>query len=79
MATMIGGLLGQSQIIQFEMTDAIRGDYEYKLTSQDVQDTSKEFEIDFATSANRIYWPFNGEFWQDELGYYWYTEQGSCK
>lgn len=79
MASTLGGLLGQSQIIQFEMTDAIRGDYEYKLTSQDVQDTSKEFQIDFATSANRIYWPFNGEFWQDELGYYWYTEQGSCK
>lgn len=79
MATMLGGLLGQSQIINFEKTDAIRGDYQYKLTSQDVQDTSKEFQIDFATSPDRIFWPFNGEFWQDELGYYWYTEQGNCK
>lgn len=79
MATMLGGLLGQSQIINFEKTDAIRGDYQYKLTAQDVQDTSKEFQIDFATSPDRIFWPFNGEFWQDELGYYWYTEQGSCK
>lgn len=79
MATMLGGLLGQSQIINFEKTDAIRGDYQYKLTAQDVQDTSKEFQIDFATSPDRIFWPFNGEFWQDELGYYWYTEQGNCK
>ncbi len=79
LATMLGGLLGQSQIINFEKTDAIRGDYQYKLTAQDVQDTSKEFQIDFATSPDRIFWPFNGEFWQDELGYYWYTEQGNCK
>ena len=79
MATMLGGLIGQSQIIQFEKKDAVRADYQYKLTSQDVQDTSKEFQIDFATSPDRIFWPFNGEFWSDELGYYWYTEQGSCK
>ncbi len=79
MATTLGGLIGQSQIIQFEKTDAVRADYQYKLTNQDVQDTSKEFQIDFATSPDRIFWPFNGEFWQDELGYYWYTEQGNCK
>jgi hypothetical protein len=37
-----------------------------------------ERKIDFATSKEIIYWPFNGEFWEDELGYYRYTEQGSC-
>ena len=79
LTTMLSNLIGQSQIINFEKTDAIRGDYQYKLTSSDVTDTSKELEIDFATSPDRIFWPFNGEFWQDELGYYWYTEQGSCK
>jgi hypothetical protein len=36
-------------------------------------------DLDFATAVDFIYWPFNGEFWQDELGYYQYTEQGSCK
>jgi hypothetical protein len=36
-------------------------------------------DLDFATASEFIYWPFNGEFWQDELGYYKYTEQGSCK
>lgn len=75
----LGDLLTQSQIIRFEVVDAKRADYQYKLTNQDLQDTSKEYQLDFATSGDRIYWPFNGEFWQDELGYYWYTEQGSCK
>lgn len=77
--TILGDLLTQSQIIRFEVQDARRADYQYKLTNQDLQDTSKEYEVDFATSPNRIYWPFNGEFWKDELGYYWYTEQGNCK
>jgi len=36
-------------------------------------------KVDFATSRNIIYWPFNGEFWQDELGYYRYTEEPTCK
>jgi len=78
-ANYLGDLLTQSQIIKFEVVDAKRADYQYKLTSQDLQDTSKEYQLDFATSSDRIYWPFNGEFWQDELGYYRYTEQGSCK
>jgi hypothetical protein len=42
-------------------------------------DSINEQPIDFATQTDIIYWPFNGEFWQDELAYYRYTEQGSCK
>lgn len=75
----LGDLLGQAEIIRFELVDATRADYIYRAQQQDIGDTSNEFNIDFATSGDRIYWPFNGEFWQDELGYYWYTEQGSCK
>lgn len=75
----LGDLLTQSQIIRFEVVDAKRADYQYKLTSTDLTDTSKEYQRDFAVSKDRIFWPFNGEFWQDELGYYWYTEQAKCK
>jgi hypothetical protein len=39
----------------------------------------KQVDLDFATAATYIYWPFNGEFWSDELGYYHYTERSSCK
>lgn len=75
----LGELLTQSQIIRFEVVDAKRADYQYKLSNIDVLDTAREVERDFAVSRDKIYWPFNGEFWQDELGYYRYTEQGSCK
>jgi hypothetical protein len=74
----LSDLLTQSEIIRFEVLDAQRVDYQYKMQNPDLGD-SKTLEVDFATSVDYIYWPFNGEFWQDELGYYHYTEQGSCK
>jgi TolA-binding protein len=75
---MLSSLLTQADIVEFEVTDAQRADYEYKAKVQDL-DAGKERAIDFATSRDIIYWPFNGEFWRDELGYYRYTEHGSCR
>jgi len=75
----LGGLIGQADIIKFEVVDAQRAGYVYKAQNADLMDSSNKYEVDFATSPDRIYWPFNGEFWKDELGYYYYTEQGSCK
>lgn len=75
----LGDLIGQAQIIRFEVVDARRADYTYRLQNIDITDTSKDIDIDFATSPKFIYWPFNGEFWKDELGWYRYTEQATCK
>ncbi|MEN9785738.1 MAG: hypothetical protein RLZZ299_1002 [Pseudomonadota bacterium] len=72
-------LTGQVDIIRFEVVDARRVDYTYKMQNVDLNDTSSRLQVDFATSADRIYWPFNGEFWKDELGYYYYAEQGNCR
>jgi tetratricopeptide (TPR) repeat protein len=75
----LGDLLSQSEIIRFEVVDAQRVSYEYKMQNPDLQDTFRGLELDFATSVDFVYWPFNGEFWKDELGYYHFTEQASCK
>lgn len=71
-------LMLQSEVIRFEVTDAQRQDYEFKMQNPDVGSLDDR-KIDFSTSKTIIYWPFNGEFWADELGYYRYTEHGSCK
>ena len=76
--TTLADLLVQTEIIKFEVTDAQRVDYEYKATLDEVEVDRKDI-IDFAVSRDLIYWPFNGEFWRDELGYYRYTENGSCQ
>jgi len=75
----LGDLLSQSEIIRFEVVSAQRADYAYKMSNPDLLSSFQGLELDFATSVDFIYWPFNGEFWQDELGYYRYTEQGSCR
>ena len=75
----LGDLLTQSEIIRFEVVDAQRLDYQYKMANPDLDEQLNETAIDFATSVDYIYWPFNGEFWADELGYYHYAEQGNCK
>jgi tetratricopeptide (TPR) repeat protein len=77
-ANYLSDLMTQSEIIRFEVVDAQRIDYAYKAENTDLIDSSVD-SLDFATSVDFIYWPFNGEFWEDELGYYNYTEQGSCK
>jgi TolA-binding protein len=75
----LGELIGQAQIIQFEVVDARRADYTYSMQNIDLKDTSKSQDTDFATSPRFIYWPFNGEYWKDELGWYHYTEHAKCK
>lgn len=78
-AAKLSSLLTQAKIIRFEVVDAQRADYEFR-ASEDIQvDAGTARRIDFATSRDVIYWPFNGEFWRDELGYYRYTEHGSCE
>ena len=76
---MLASLLSQSQIVGFEVVDAQRLDYEYKASNFEALTDQSKFDVDFATSPDLIYWPFNGEFWADELGYYNYTEQSSCQ
>jgi tetratricopeptide (TPR) repeat protein len=71
-------LLVQSEIIRFEVVDAERADYEYKMSTAEVLSSGTK-KIDFATSKEIIYWPFNGEFWADELGYYHYAEHDECR
>ncbi len=75
---MMADLLIQSEIIRFEVVDAQRQDYEFKTQNPDVA-AGEEDKVDFAQSKTIIYWPFNGEFWRDELGYYKYAEHGACK
>lgn len=74
----IEDLLVQSEVVRFEVVDAQRQDYEFRMSNPDVGALSDN-KLDFAVSKEIIYWPFNGEFWADELGYYRYTEKGSCK
>jgi TolA-binding protein len=70
--------LFEAETVEFEVVDAQRLDYEFRMGNPDVN-AMNEDPIDFATDPYTIYWPFNGEFWRDELGYYEYSEPGNCQ
>ena len=72
-------MLSSSEIVRFEVIDAQRVDYQYKFQNPDLANLSGKIDLDFATATDFIYWPFNGEFWRDELGYYEFTEHGNCQ
>lgn len=74
----VDDLLQDFKVLEFEVVDARRKDYVYQMTTEIREDDSANKPVDFATDPTIIYWPFNGEFWVDELGYYRYTERGAC-
>ena len=78
-ANYLDDLLAQSEIIRFELLDAQRVDYQYKMSNPEALETYQDTHTNFAVSKDIIYWPFNGEFWSDELGYYVYTEKPACE
>jgi tetratricopeptide (TPR) repeat protein len=74
----VADLLTQSELIRFEVVDALRVTFADRALHPVAAVVSHEDPI-FATSPNFVFWPFNGEFWEDELGSYTYTEPGACR
>ena len=72
-------LLLQSEIIRFEVSDAQAADYAYRAEARDDLESAGRQVVDYSTRPDNIYWPFNGEFWRDELGYYRYVEKNQCR
>ncbi len=71
--------LRQSEIIYLEVVKAQKERYEDKFRNPEYVETYEQLEHSYATESTYIFWPFTGEFWRDELGYYRFTEHGSCR
>jgi tetratricopeptide (TPR) repeat protein len=66
--------------IQFEITKREKEALALKLKGQNpVSELRKEYEFSTATDDERVYWPFLGEYWRDELGTYVYTLRYGCR
>ena len=74
----IADLMGQEALLRFEMVSGEYRTYLAKFRNPETAETEEGVEFDFATNPDVIYWPFNGEFWEDELGYYERIEPGAC-
>ncbi|MFO0581617.1 MAG: adventurous gliding motility protein GltC [Anaeromyxobacter sp.] len=72
-------LLAQGLRIQIEVSRKERDALEGALIAGSQVEVIKNLKYSTATSDEHLYWPYEGEFWRDELGTYTYTFTKGCK
>lgn len=65
--------------IQFEITKGEKDSLEGKLQGESRSTTTSGYDFKTAVDDERLYWPFEGEYWRDELGTYQYTLTAGCR
>jgi len=71
--------MGQEALIRFEVVSGEYQKYQSRFRNPEAADVNEGVEFAFATHPEVLYWPFNDEYWEDELGYYERDEPGDCK
>ncbi len=75
----LADLMGQEALIRFEVVSGEYKKYQDRFRNPESADVQEGVEFDFATNPYMVYWPFNDEYWEDELGYFERSEPGDCK
>ena len=70
----------QEQYLRYEMLRSKRGFLKKKIAQKSTgQGSIEDFDRSFYIQNGYEFWPFQGEYWLDELGNYHYTGVDSCK
>jgi tetratricopeptide (TPR) repeat protein len=72
-------LLAQALRIQIEVSRKEREALEGSLAKGSQVEVVRDLKFSYAVSDEHLYWPYEGEFWRDELGTYSYTLTKGCK
>jgi tetratricopeptide (TPR) repeat protein len=72
-------LLAQALRIQIEVSRKERDALEGSLAKGSQVEVVRDLKYSTAVSDEHLYWPYEGEFWRDELGTYSYTLTKGCK
>jgi len=71
-------LLTNGLRIKFETTTKEKEFLEDQLRAGGRQEIVKKYRYSVAVSDEQLYWPYEGEYWRDELGTYQYTLTKGC-
>ena len=71
-------LLGDALRIRFETTNREKEFLEAQLQAGGGTAIVKDYKISAAVADDELYWPYEGEYWRDELGTYQYTLTKGC-
>jgi hypothetical protein len=72
-------LLAQALRIQIEVSRKEREALEGSLAKGSQVEVVRDLRYSHAVSDEHLYWPYEGEFWRDELGTYSYTLTKGCR
>ena len=73
-------LIIQEKYLRYEMLRSKRSFLKKKIAKKTTSGVSiEDFDRSFYIQNGYEYWPFQGEYWLDELGNYHYIGRGSCK
>ncbi|MBK9518014.1 MAG: adventurous gliding motility protein GltC [Anaeromyxobacter sp.] len=72
-------MLAQALRIEIEVSRQEREALESSLAAGSQVEVVKNLRWTHAVSDEHLYWPYQGEFWRDELGTYSYTLTKGCK
>lgn len=70
-------LLKQREQANYLKVEVVTGEKEL-IESQRGLPGKKEVDVTATVAPGYLFWPFNGEYWEDELGAYIYTTESSC-
>lgn len=73
----VSSQINQSRIIQLETLQQQKKELLRYAEGGGIE--QDEFRYTIVTEQNHIYWPYQGEYWRDEVGYYRQFIQGECK
>jgi tetratricopeptide (TPR) repeat protein len=68
--TEIQDLLNQTTRIEIEILKALRGELDLEIQTEQEANGPAVEQAEISSDAEHVIWPFEGEFWRDELGYY---------
>jgi len=71
-------LLAQALRIQIEISRKEREALEGSLAKGGQVEVVRDLQFSYAVSDEHLFWPYEGEFWRDELGTYAYTLTKGC-
>jgi tetratricopeptide (TPR) repeat protein len=72
-------MLANALRIKIEVSRKEREALEGSLARGSQVDVVKDLKFSYAVSDEHLFWPYEGEFWRDELGTYSYTLTKGCK
>ena len=77
LAHLVEVLDGDKEIIGFETTKGEKEVLEQNVDVKGLLATQKLYRPEMPATGHE-YWPFDGEYWPDEIGYYKYTLKNAC-